>query len=363
MTQVWVISTIALVSAAVLLRTGWWRLGFFLFAIRPSRMTVAKLGLVAKDPADIARIDEVLASFAGGFNAMITAPTEAKARAFCDSRSPLCQPFAHEGMAMGYCLRSLFRYRADEFEQRVVKPGPEFRYLYYVGLGFWSAMRHQSPSQLAKVVDGLDPLHRFLCYDGYGFKHAFFDHPKDPKAFHRFERIEGYAGNAAYQGVGRAFYFRFMADTDRLVDEMAQLGEYAADAASGVGLASVFVNPDRIELARTLAAAMPEHLRNDFHLGMCFGLKARSINDTEQFEGDVSKLDQDVQDAIFASVRECDRVELRVRAEGGADGYRQWRGLVTDWMASHIMYPMAGLVTSNRASPLTQLSASTQRRG
>ncbi|MEK7730477.1 MAG: hypothetical protein AAB363_01330, partial [Planctomycetota bacterium] len=69
---------------------------------------------------------------------------------------------------------------------------------------------------------------------------------------------------------------------------------------------------------------------------MCFGIKARSINNVEQFEHDTAGLDSPVKDAIFASIRECDRIELLVRAERrqpvaqrltgllADDAYRQW---------------------------------------
>lgn len=347
-----------LLAAGLLAATGWWRLAFALFGIRRAAMTVHRLGLHVSPP-DVGRVESILQSFAGGFNAMIARPSGSAWQGCCDALPSLCRPFGHEGAAMGYCLRNLFRYRPGEFEDRMVRPQPGFRYLYYVGLGFWSGMRGHNPQRLAQVVDGLDPLHGYLCYDGYGFRYAFFDYLKDPQCLCRLDGLDGYAKNAAHQGVGRAFFFLFMGRPDLLIEHVGKLGEHAEDAAAGVGLAAVFVNPDRLATAQELGRKLPPQWHDCFHLGMCFGLKARSITDADQFDRDVARLEPDVQAAVRAAIRECDRAERQVRADGAEDGYRRWRGLVTQWMASHIQYPLAG-VRSSVPDMLTREPASTQ---
>ncbi|MFH0982487.1 MAG: DUF1702 family protein [Planctomycetota bacterium] len=332
--------------AIPLLATGWWRWAFLPLRIRSARMNIEQLGLTV-GPADRERVQGILSSFAGGFNAMISRPTWSGWQRYCAGLPVFYRPFAHEGAAMGYTPRRLFRYRPEEFEAWVVRPRPEMRYLYYVGLGFWSAMRHHDPRRLANIIEGLDPLHGYLCYDGYGFKHGFFDYLKNPGIVRRFEVLEGYARNVAYQGLGRAFWFLFMGDHDVLLERMGALGGYARDAAGGLGLAAVFVNPDQLEVALELGKELPAEWHEDFHVGMCFGLKARSINDVEQFERDMGRLDPQVREAVFASVRECDRIELQVRAERGPDAYRNWRRRVAQWMAGHIVFPLAGLKSAS----------------
>jgi len=332
-----------LLAVVVLVATGWWRLAFAVFGIRPAKMTVEHNGLLVSAPADVERVDAILRSFAGGFNAMISHPSSTGWRRYCDSLPPLCQPFAHEGAAMGFTLRRLFRYDAAAFEEGIVRVRSGFRYLYYVGLGFWSGMRNHDPQRLAGIVDGLDPLYRYLCYDGYGFKQAFFDGTRSPQGLGRLEALEGYALNAAYQGVGRALFFLFMDRPERMVEYIDQLGAYAGDAAAGLGLAAVFVNPDRIEVARNLGGQLPAAWHDQFHLGVCFGLKARFINNTDQFERDLAHLEPSVRQAARAAIRECDRIELQVRSEPGAEGYNKWRRLVRRWMAEHVEFPLAGL--------------------
>lgn len=333
-----------ILAAAVLLAyaagAGWWRLALRPFCINPTRMTVRRLGLDISDPEDIDRVDSILGSFAGGFNQMIAARSATAWEDFCRSQSVFLRPFAEEGAAMGYTPRRLFRYDAAHFEASIVKPRPEFRYLYYVGLGFWSGMRNHSARRVAQIIRGLDPLHSYLCYDGYGFKRAFFDYPKNRLAFTSLNAFEGYARNAAYQGVGRALHFLYMGRFDLIIEHVAVLGPYAADAVAGVGLAAAFVNPDRLEREFELGRMMPADWQPHFHLGLCFGLKARSINDLDEFERNLAALPDAVQDAIRTSIRECDRIELLIRADGLSDGYQRWRERVTDWMIANIEFPL-----------------------
>jgi hypothetical protein len=330
-----------LITTAVL--TGWWRYALRPWCIRPSRMTVRRLRLQITDPADIERVDSVLASFAGGFNKMIASASESAWQNYCQLQPAILRPFAEEGAAMGYTVRRLFRYDAADFESGIVKPRPEFRYLYYVGLGFWSGMRNHNAKRVAQIVQGLDPLHHYLCFDGYGFKRAFFDYPRNRDALTTLNTFEGYARNAAYQGVGRALHFLFMGHSDLVIERVASLGPYAIDAAAGVGLAAAFVNPDRLLPEFELGLQMPKAWQPHFQLGLCFGLKARAINDLDAFDRNLAFLPAATQEAIRASIRECDRVELLIRADGQPDGYRRWRERVTEWLTANIEFPMQRL--------------------
>lgn len=329
----------AAVGLAVLaVASGWWRLVFLPFRLDPKKLTVERLGLHFASPDDATRVNDIFAAFVGGFNAMITRPSPDAWRRFSNSLPCLYRPFAHEGAAMGYCLRRLRPFRPDDFEEYLVAAHPAYSYLHYVGLGFWSGLRNHKAGQLQRIVDGLDPLHRYLCYDGYGFKHVFFAPLDDGAGLAPLEKLEGYAKNAAYQGVGRALWFRFAPRSESLIEHILSLRQYAADAAAGVGLAAAFVNPDRLNVPCELALRMPRSLREVFHLGMCFGLKARHRCDPAQFARDLANTAQSMRDAVMAAMDACDRIEGQVRACGL--GYREWRMRVSDWMRDNIPYPI-----------------------
>ena len=347
MIAVW---TLVVVVVAALIATGAWRWTFAPFRIPVRKMTVAELGLTV--PTEhVERIDSVLAAFAGGFNAMIAAPAVTTWQNYCRQLPSLCRPFAQEGAAMGYTVRQLFRFDARAFEHTIVNQHPGFRYLHYVGVGFWSGMRHHDPQKLHQVTAHLDPLYRYLSYDGYGFKHGFFDYPQDHAGLAPLDRLDGYARHAAYQGVGRALFFYHMGSSDTLIAHINGLGEYALDAAGGIGLASVFIFHDRLDVALDLATRWPEAWHPEVHLGMCFGLKARAINDPDQFVRDVQSQPRAVQQAIHASLEQCDRVEARLRADRAPDGYQRWRTQVRDWMTEHIEYPLAAFQQAGARTP------------
>lgn len=346
---------LVIIAMAVAAATGYWRLLFAPFRIPTAKMTVAKLELQVSDPRDVARINGVLANFAAGFNRMITARSEVDWRNYLDSLPDIFKPFAHEGAAMGYELRRVFGllrlpprigFEAARFERDIVRAEPGMRYLYYVGVGFWAGMMNESAAKVQRRAERLDPLHRYLLFDGYGFKVAFFDYPSDPAALKGLHQFTGYARRAAFQGAGRALYFRHMDSPETLIERVQDLGEYAVDAASGLGLASVFVNPDRLDKSQNLGRRLPAAWQPDFHLGMCFALKARIINDPSLFDQFTEKLTPDVRNAVLSAIRECDRVELHIRSESTTDGYREWRKRVTAWLSDHVAFPMARICST-----------------
>lgn len=334
---------------ALLAVTGWWRLCFWPFRLRPDRMTAEKLGFLVSTPESRKRVEAITRSFAGGFNAALTCPSDGAWRRRCDGFGQHYRPFAHEGAAMGYSLRHLLGGSGRDFEQTVVSTRPELRYLYYVGLGFWSGMRNHTPAKMRRGVEELDPLYRFLCYDGYGFKVGFFEYLKDRSCLVKLDRFEGYARQAAYQGLGRAFWFLFMDRHDLMIEQIGEQGDYAVDVAAGVGLAAAFVNTDRLEVALEAGRKMLGPWRDHFHQGLCFALKARSIDDVDAFESNMSRLPAATREAAYAAIRECDRVELLIRDQQTDDGYRRWRSQVREWMAEHIDYPLAGLTSADDA--------------
>lgn len=333
-------------GAGVILGAGWWRRAFAVAGIPKNQMNVVRLGLNVRRPARIERVNAILGAFADGFNSMISAPQAAAWRAQADEMSPVLQPFAHEGAAMGHIPRRLMRYDAARFEREFPLRLPQFRYLYYVGLGFWAGMRNYTASKLERLVRGLDPLYAYLVYDGYGFKHAFFDLPKRADGLAALGALNGYARAAAYQGVGRAMWFYHMDDIDGLASRLRSFGAYGSHAAAGVGLAAVFTFPDDLAAALESLAALPAEWHPALSLGMCFGSKARATTDRGLFTAEVRALPVERAEAISASIDACDQLEEQVRCDGAPDGYARWRAAVTAWMEGNVVFPMAALTPS-----------------
>jgi hypothetical protein len=204
---------------------------------------------------------------------------------------------------------------------------------------------------MERLTRDLDPLYRYLCYDGFGFKHAFFDLPRRTDGLAPLDRLEGYARCAAYQGVGRALWFFHMDDTPGLVARLRGLGDMGEHAAAGLGLAAVFTFPDELQASFASLAALPAEFRPGLSLGMCFGLKARATTDRGRFTLQVQSLPAPRAEAISASIDACDFFEEQVRRDGALDGYRRWREAVTAWLESNVVFPMAAFEPSSSTRP------------
>jgi len=334
--------TAATIVAAVVLAvlTGTWRPALWPWRIKASLMTADRLGFAVRERQDIERVNQICAHFAAGFNDMILSPWGRRWAGRCESLPALYRPFYAEGAAMGYPLSQLLTPWRGDVESRLVRRDQRYKYLQYVGIGFWSAMRGHSPAALERRVGGLDPLYRFLCFDGYGFKLGFFDYGRDSGCLRRLEGFTGYARSVAFQGVGRSFWFRFLNDPASLIEHVGRLADHELDAAAGVGLAAAFVHTDDLErVFRFAGQAAPVHWRPHLALGMTFALKARDLAGPDALEEWLGGVGEPRRRAIRAAVEQCDRIERQVRYEKKADGYRAWRQRLTDWLATQIVFP------------------------
>lgn len=333
------------VGGAYLLRcVGWRRAVFGAFRVRVGAMTWERRKLRVRDAESRTRVNAILETFVQAFNVMITARRDRDWASYCETRAPLLRAFAEEGVAMGYRLRRLGRFDATAFEQELPAARSGFRYLHYVGLGFWSGMRGRAPEQVETVASRLDPLLRYLCFDGYGFQRAFFEAPGNARALEPLRRLPGYAAHAAFQGVGRALWFRYMDDAPALISALDALGEFAEDGAAGVGLAATFVNPDRLAIPMELGRRLPPRWRAHFHLGMSFACKARDLNDAEWFSAELGRTSVEQRATIRAAIAACDRIEAEVRRAMPEEPYRVWRERMTQWLSDNVEYPLASRI-------------------
>lgn len=354
--RAWILISLAAMVVAFAF-TGVWRIILWPLRIRPQKMSAERLGFRVSDGADRNAVDGVCRAFAMGFNSMISHPSPNRWHAICDEISPMYRPFAYEGAAMGFPLRSLMRFSARVFERDIVALHSQFAYLHYVGLGFWSGMRNHDPERIERVIADLDPLLGDLCWDGYGFQHGFFDFDDTDSYTRKFGRLRGYSRHVAHQGLGRSLWFRFMGDPDGLIAAIRSLGPMAGDAAAGLGLAAVFANADRPQRGLEVVSRFPLVWHRDVQLGMCFGYKARARCDAAFFDEFLNKLDAPRARAVRAAVVRCDAIEVEVRRSVRGDGYRHWREALRDWLAESVSYPFAALRSEERKQATEAVNA------
>ena len=187
--------------------------------------------------------------------------------------------FAHEGAAMGLAVTdALTPGRGRRLADFAAGPAVDHIYMVHVGSG-WAMARLPRPLWRRAVLP--DPLLRWLALDGYGFHQAYFAtdryvRQQRPVTVHPpWPDPSGYAARAADQGIGRALWFVFGADVERLA---AQIDAFEADRRpdlwAGTGLAATYAGGvDAVDLDRLvkLAAGYRPHLAQ----GSAFAAQAR----------------------------------------------------------------------------------------
>jgi len=206
---------------------------------------------------------------------------------------PHFRPFFFEGVAMGYLPRGwLFRGVGPRSAERdLLSMAPEYLYLYYVGLGFWTAIRHPgAPRALERLGEHLEARYLPLCYDGFGFKVGFFDYPRRPASRAVLDRGPEEHRTALYQGFGRALFFVFMDDEDGFRRACDGSGGRRDEMEFGRSLALAFTGIDRPERIAAHVERAPDFANRMARLtGVTWALTARAMTDADYFRGCVSR--------------------------------------------------------------------------
>jgi len=263
-------------------------------------------------------------AFLGGYHAMLGARALSEVKVAGASVEPHYRPFFFEGAAMGYLPRAYFTDDSgrDRVEADLLAIDPRFRYLYYVGLGFWYGFRHRGrPGALEALAPSIDPFYFPLCYDGLGFKIGFFDVPARPARRELLDRTPVNRRGPIYQGFGRALFFVCMDDEARFLREKtAAPAEHRSDVEAGRSLALAFTGlrrPERILLH--LSGARTDNETGSRLLGVAWALTAREMNDPDYFA------------ACLAGLAPAEQVLLRLlpqrcrEALSVSSSYDEWR--------------------------------------
>ena len=332
MIRMTVITIIAVATALlVALAARYW---YVPFLRKPEKIDLGKMGLIVNTQKHQERVRDILTAFYGGFNAMLVCKEGDDVRRECDRFSRLLRPFAYEGAAMGYCVKSLFkpRHRLKDFERVMQSINESYFFMYYIGVGFGCAMLYRFwPARVKRMVNELDSYYRELCYDGFGFKMGMFNYLKNPGVVKEFSHFDGYARHACYQGFGRSLWFLYMNAPWLIEEHVARLDEsYRGDCYSGLGLAVTFTNMDRPRVSFDFADTIPGRYRSDYFLGMMLAFYTRRMNDSEFFEGSLARLEPWQRDVAISGLEICDSRFDYVDAGVSENHYKHWREGITE---------------------------------
>jgi hypothetical protein len=193
--------------------------------------------------------------------------------------------YAWEGVGMVLAMLGAFDLRLGSRRRAAGRLGALLagrsrgvRYLVYLGVGAALA-RFRLPTR--RLLAALDPLCRWLVFDGFGFHEGFFAPAKTlgvvPMAVP--PRLRGYARRAFDQGLGRSLWFVHGMDAEAIEAAVGTFHEARrGDLWAGVGLASAYAGgaPPRglPELARRAGRWRPDLLQ-----GVAFAATARVEGD------------------------------------------------------------------------------------
>jgi enediyne biosynthesis protein E3 len=210
--------------------------------------------------------------FIGGYNAALAATKLEDIVQYTRGISLTERGFAVEGAAMGSAVSDAILLWRSLLPACIGAFRCDYTYLAHVGAG-WALAR--VPWRRNQILAVLDPIHRWLAYDGLGFHDTYFHHRRVLAGWRR-ERY-GYAARAYDQGVGRALWFVAGASIGDVIGIISALpATRQSDLWSGLGLAMAYAGP--ISTGDIVYAFQSANAnRINFAQGIAFACEARLL--------------------------------------------------------------------------------------
>jgi enediyne biosynthesis protein E3 len=242
-----------------------------LFALNPVVASHEVRGFYVGEGATRAQLERIGEVFIAGFNRALRADDPAEIRSGVDAADPDLRGFAAEGAAMGCAIADAVMLGGNRLRAWVDGTAGEFGYLTHVGAG-WALAR--VPWRRRAILGCLDPVHRWLAFDGLGFHDAYFHASRIGSGWRRLRT--GYAARTYDQGVGRAIWFIAGGSAERAIAVISRLDPARqSDLWAGLGLALGYAGgADRRALhhvARAAGALLPALAQ-----GAAFAAEARA---------------------------------------------------------------------------------------
>lgn len=240
--------------------------------ISPREVSFARRGFHAGSATARARLEGVGRAFLQGYHAALEADPAAGLPRRLGGVAAELRGFAYEGAAMALALLDGLAFGRRRLTVLLAKEGASHAYMVHVGVGWALARLPFTPGPLVRC---LDPLLRWLAFDGYGFHQGYF-HPRRAVSAREVPgRLRGYQRRAFDQGLGRSLWFVDGADPARLAATTAAFPpSRRPDLWSGIGLAAAYAGgveaPELVALRRW-AGPFRAHLAQ----GAAFAAKAR----------------------------------------------------------------------------------------
>lgn len=210
-----------------------------LLGLSPEETNFSQRGFRGATVEMQARLEQVGATFVGGYHAALE---HDDLEALLDELTRVdleLRGFAFEGAAMGMALRDgLTPWRSARLPRFLLGAGDAHAYMVHVGVGWvWARL----PFGFRPARKKLDPLLRWLAFDGWGFHEGFFHWPKYIAGQAAPRRLVGYERRVFDQGLGRSFWFVNGGNPELIAQTIVNFSAgRRADLWSGIGLAATY---------------------------------------------------------------------------------------------------------------------------
>lgn len=297
--------------------------------LSPDEAKFAKRGFDRADPARQAAMENIGETFLCGYNAALGVDGVGDVLPLVRALPAHRRGFAAEGAAMGFAVTDALPFAKARLPDYLKAVEGRFAYLAHVGVG-WAMAR--LPWRRRALLAELDPLLRWLAFDGMGFHDTYFNFPRVRAGWRR--QGTGYSARAYDQGIGRALWFASGGAVHRAVQFVADFPPQRHDDLwSGLGLAMTYAGPveaDDIAAARRGSCGLAAH----FAQGVAFACEAHALAGEIPAHTDSVARQLTGQDALSLSalVRDA-RARLPVTDGPVIPRYETWRRDVAAAMA------------------------------
>jgi hypothetical protein len=220
------------------------------------------------------RMEEIARSFSAGCHAALEEPRPGPLAARLARVEPELQGFAYEGAGVGLALLdAVTPWRRHCLRDFIAGAGSPQTYMLHVGSG-WVLRR--LPVSQRRFLSRLDPVLRWLAFDGLGFHDAFFHWRRIVERALPPRRISGFALRAYDAGVGRRLWLVPGPEVSHVAPLVAAFpASRHGDLWTGVGEACAFAGGrDAAAIEEIREAAGPHSPR--LALGASFAAEVRA---------------------------------------------------------------------------------------
>jgi hypothetical protein len=304
-----------------------------LFGIDEAEASFARRGFAPTTPACQQRLEQIGRCFVAGYNAAIRTADPVGVVIDLGIFADELRGFAVEGAAMGFALLDVLTpWPSRCFGRFLTGAACPHVFTAYVGAGLALA---RTSVHLAWRLGPLDPLLRWLMFDGYGFHAGYFQSRDMIDRQRRVRALHGYARNVFDQGLGRAIWFAKGADIHGVATAASDFAEHRhAEVWSGIGLAAAYAGGvDAAELSALAGASGPYRV----HLGQgaAFAAKARQRAGNPAPHTELACLAFCGLSAAAAAAI-TDQAVPSVGPGDRGEAYQAWRADIRRWIGVHL---------------------------